>query len=235
MYTIMMPFWADDISGARSKQYQKHINVYAFNANLPSWLLSQEFHVRFISTSPFAGALEQLESVVQSITSSLVEPIQTWDAFTQKPCSFRLLIPDMPADNPQQSEEASHMGHQAKCKCRDCLVGGEAGFDVTTVDSYGNLYRPGPPRDVVTIKKSVEEQIRVATKGIATAVADLQTKSGTKDKIAQYWIERLIEMAREEAKNHPSKTTEQITTELLEWLKGQTKRPYNPLLDVPGM
>ncbi len=60
LFTIWTPFWADDVSGARSKQYQKHINVYMMNANLPGQLLQQEYFVRFVSTSQNAGALEQL-------------------------------------------------------------------------------------------------------------------------------------------------------------------------------
>ncbi|SJK97321.1 uncharacterized protein ARMOST_00573 [Armillaria ostoyae] len=43
LFTIWMPLWADDVSGAHTKQYQKYINVYSQNANLPGTLLQQEF------------------------------------------------------------------------------------------------------------------------------------------------------------------------------------------------
>ena len=36
LITIYAPLFCDDVSGARSKQYQKHINVYAQNWSLPS-------------------------------------------------------------------------------------------------------------------------------------------------------------------------------------------------------
>lgn len=39
-------------------------------------------------------------------------------------CRFRVIIPGLPADNPQQSEEASHIGPTGNCKCRRCAVGG---------------------------------------------------------------------------------------------------------------
>lgn len=67
LFTIWTPFWADDVSGARSKQYQKHINVYMMNANLPGQLLQQEYFVRFVSTSQNAGALEQLRVVTNEV------------------------------------------------------------------------------------------------------------------------------------------------------------------------
>ena len=67
LFTVWTPVCADDVSGARSKQYQKHMNVYSANANLPGQLLQQEYNVRFVSTSPHAGALEQLKVVVNQV------------------------------------------------------------------------------------------------------------------------------------------------------------------------
>lgn len=91
LFTVWMPFWADDVSGARSKQYQKHINVYTTNANLPGQLLQQEYFVRFVSTSPNAGALEQLKVVTEQVKfvlstiiiyeTNLPEDLRTYSLF----------------------------------------------------------------------------------------------------------------------------------------------------------
>ncbi|KAK0231658.1 hypothetical protein EDD85DRAFT_956444 [Armillaria nabsnona] len=43
LYVIMVPLWADDVSGNKSKQYNKHINIYAVNGCLPGQLLQQEY------------------------------------------------------------------------------------------------------------------------------------------------------------------------------------------------
>lgn len=67
LFTIWTPYWADNVSGAQSKQYQKHINVYTMNANLPGHLLQQEYFVCFVSTSQHAGALEQLKVVMEKV------------------------------------------------------------------------------------------------------------------------------------------------------------------------
>lgn len=72
----------------------------------------------------------------------------------------------------------------------------------------------------------------MATYGVASHVEDLQTLTGTKDKIAQYWIEILIPKAREMQAVIPRRKHKDISEELLTWLATQTSQPYNALLDV---
>ena len=64
---IFLSLWVDDVSGNVSKQYNKHINVYATNGNLPGRMLSQEYHVHFVSTSQHAKAAEQLSEILRII------------------------------------------------------------------------------------------------------------------------------------------------------------------------
>ncbi|KAJ7202934.1 hypothetical protein C8J57DRAFT_1203274 [Mycena rebaudengoi] len=232
MFTVWIPVWADDVSGARSKQYQKHINVYTANANLPGRLLQQEYFVRFVSTSPHAGALEQLKVVVNQVKSTHDKPVRTYDAESGRPCSFRLNVPDGPADNPQQAEEASHIGHQGNYFCRRCMVGG-TNDEKECPEGYRAFYETGVPRNVEDIRSCVLSQLRLATYGIASHVEALQTTTGTKDKIAQHWIDILIPKSREVQAANPSRHVEDISTELLIWLSTQTDQPYNPLLDLP--
>ncbi|KAJ7215182.1 hypothetical protein C8J57DRAFT_1600480 [Mycena rebaudengoi] len=231
-FTVWMPVWADDVSGARSKWYQKYINVYMANANLPGQLLQQEFFVRFVSTSPHAGALEQLKVVVDQVQSTHTEPVRTYNAVTAHPCSFRLNIPDAPADNPQQAEEASHIGHQGNYFCRRCHVGG-TNAERECPDGYHSFYEPGKPRNVLEIRHCVLEQLQLATLGVASHVEALQTQTGTKDKIAQHWIGILIQKSREMQAAQPSRLHIDISNELLTWLRNETTQPYNPLLDLP--
>ncbi|KAF7351461.1 hypothetical protein MSAN_01578200 [Mycena sanguinolenta] len=232
LFTVWVPVWADDVSGARSKQYQKHLNVYTANANLPGQLLQQEYFVRFVSTSPHAGALEQLKVVVNHVKSTHREPVRTYNADTQRPCAFRLNVPDGPADNPQQAEESSHIGHHGNYFCRCCHVGGTS-EEKECPDGYHSFYTPGRPRNVEEIRSCVLAQIRLSTYGIASRVEALQTSTGTKDKIAQHWIDILIQKAREAQAASPSRDVDEISTELLIWLREQTNEPYNPLLDLP--
>ncbi|KAF8963433.1 hypothetical protein BDZ97DRAFT_1939527 [Flammula alnicola] len=65
----IMP-WCDDVSGNRSKQYNPHVNLYMSNSSLPHQKLSQEYFVRFCSTSTHASSLEQFEALSQDIVCS---------------------------------------------------------------------------------------------------------------------------------------------------------------------
>lgn len=67
LYVVMVPIWADDVSGNRSKQWNKHINMYMANSNLPGQLLQQEYFVQFVSTSPNATSPEQFSALKDQI------------------------------------------------------------------------------------------------------------------------------------------------------------------------
>ncbi|KAJ7753276.1 hypothetical protein B0H16DRAFT_1459575 [Mycena metata] len=232
LFTVWVPVWADDVSGARSKQYQKHLNVYTDNANLPGQLLQQEYFVRFVSTSPHAGALEQLKVVVNQVKSTHAKPVVTYNAETERPCGFRLNIPDGPADNPQQAEEAANIGHQGNFFCRRCHVGG-TNEEKEAPNGYCSFYHVGRPRNVEDIRSCVLSQLRLATYGVASHVKALQTTTGTKDKIPQHWIDILIPKAREMHAASPGRPIDEISNELLVWLAAQTDQAYNPLLGLP--
>ncbi|KAJ3978248.1 hypothetical protein F5890DRAFT_1422760, partial [Lentinula detonsa] len=70
--------------------------------------------------------------------------------------------------------------------------------------------------------------------GIEASVTKLQTESGTKDKITQTWIEKLLEKARAyKAKGKLS--DEEIATKLADWLENEPGEKMNPLLDITGL
>ncbi|KAK7437483.1 hypothetical protein VKT23_018555 [Stygiomarasmius scandens] len=233
LYVVMIPVWADDVSGNKSKQYNKHINLYMENSNLPARLLQQEYFVNFLSTSPNASAPEQLSEIRKIVNDTQTNPIRCFNADTKRRCGVILRVPSLPADNPQQSEEASHIGGQGNKFCRRCNVGGS--YEEKESDTgYDTLFSAGVLRSAAEIKESLNKQLSAAMTGIAARVEELQKLSGTKDKVTQYWIEILLKRARE-LKADPTKTDGDVINELTEWLAAQPGDKMNPLLDISGL
>ena len=158
LITIYALLFCNDVSRAQLKQYQKHINVYAQNWSLPSWFQWQDSLVQFISTSPTAGSCKLLGPILKAVKytsssfskypicsdtvrdrASKMNPTWTYNATTQHFCHVCLLVPCLPADNLQHSEEASHTGVNANCKCCKCKKGGP-GEARESDDGYNMLY-----------------------------------------------------------------------------------------------
>ncbi|KAJ7185109.1 hypothetical protein GGX14DRAFT_538239 [Mycena pura] len=223
LLVVMVMPWADDVSGNKSKQYNKHMNMYAQNGCLPGRLLQQEFHMHFVSTSPHASSAEQFAALRDHVKETEKNPIRTYNAATQRPCRVILRVPVLPADNPQQSEEASHMGSQANYPCRKCHWGGTK-KNKETGRVYHDCHLAGIARNAGEIRDELQKQLDLATRGEAKAIEARQKASGTKDKRAT--------TMREE---NPRRSVDEISRELKSWLDGQLGDKMNPLLDITGL
>ncbi|TRM55333.1 hypothetical protein BD626DRAFT_444655 [Schizophyllum amplum] len=239
LYVVMVPLWADDVSGNKSKQYNKHMNTYMANSNLPGRLLQQEYFVRFVSTSPHASSPEQFAAVRDQINATHQKPIHCFNAQTQRECAVILRVPGLPADNPQQSEEASHIGGNGLCPCRKCTLGGpvpakQIPFKQTT-EGYHTYHYAGIARSASEIREELRRQLDTAMLGVDATVKQMQTASGTKDKVTQHWIGLLLSKASDMKKADPQRSPDDIVTELRVWLDGQPGDKMNPLLDIAGL
>jgi hypothetical protein len=67
VYTIPLIIFMDDVSGNITKQWNKHHVIYMSNANLPREMLEKEFHVRFVTSSPYASPMELMAAMRDSI------------------------------------------------------------------------------------------------------------------------------------------------------------------------
>ncbi|KAJ3978496.1 hypothetical protein F5890DRAFT_1397533, partial [Lentinula detonsa] len=231
---IWMPVWADDVSGACSKQYQKHVNVYMCNGSLPGKLVQQEYHVNFVGSSQQASATEMLGSVMKQVKATHANPVHCYNAATRRYYRFRIQVPYLPADNPQQSEECSHIGHNGSFPCRICHIGGTYA-EKESDKGYEAMYNAGKLRSSAETRDAIFKQICSASCGVATHVDAMKTESGTADKVAQKWIDILLTKSSELKKMNPQRSIDDISIELLLWLSTQTTQPYNPLLDVDDL
>ncbi|KAJ6626090.1 hypothetical protein B0H10DRAFT_2174002 [Mycena sp. CBHHK59/15] len=197
VFSVRIIPWSDDVSGNVSKQYNPHVNIYMANANLPHRKVSQEYFVRFCSTSPHASSGEQFEALSEDLGSDKYH--DAYDCKLEQDILFRIFAHVLPADNPQQAESASNAGVHSNLWCRYDMAGGTAAHRETD-EGYRALFKPGIPRTPAQTVRVIKQQIWAACSGVQDAVDELQTSTGVKDKTALFWIEKLIVKARETQK-----------------------------------
>ncbi|KAJ7203485.1 hypothetical protein B0H12DRAFT_1035514 [Mycena haematopus] len=231
LFVLMVSPWADDVSGNRSKQYNKHMNMCTGNGCLPGRLLQQEFHVHYISTSPHATSAEQFATFRDHVKSTETEPVKCFNAATKRTCRFIIRTPGLPADNPQQSEEASHMGGNANYPCRKCHWGGSK-KEKETEELYHQCHLAGTARSAAEIRENLGRQLQMAMHGNKKGIEDLQRGTGTKDKVSQHWIDLLLKRADDLHRASPRQSKAQIASEIKTWFDQQPGDKWNPLLDI---
>ncbi|KAI0684052.1 hypothetical protein BC835DRAFT_1294123 [Cytidiella melzeri] len=117
LYTSFVDLFGDDVSGNKSKLWNKHNNLYVMHRNLPRQILQQDFHIHFLSTSQHASVPEQIEGFKAQIDSTHAHPVRVRHAVTSQHVRFRLFLNAEPMDNPMQSEASGHIGGNSNCSC----------------------------------------------------------------------------------------------------------------------
>ncbi|KAJ3744276.1 hypothetical protein DFH05DRAFT_1616433 [Lentinula detonsa] len=168
----------------------------------------------------------------------------TYDCELEEEILFQLVPHFLPADNPQQSEDASHIG----------VNGGSEVFKETEA-GYEALYHPEIPRPVESTLQCLRYQLWLACQSLGSreAIDETARSAGVKDKITEHWIKKLvgksaklkkIQMTNPETREPilngralvgPARKvvlqniTAEIASELWEWLLTQPEESYAKL------
>ncbi|KAJ7055231.1 hypothetical protein C8F01DRAFT_1063097 [Mycena amicta] len=235
LYVVGVSVWIDDVSGNKSKQYNKFIVMLGQNTAIPGQLLKQEFHIHFMAASQNATTAEYSAVLRDFIRGTHSKPIIAYNAHTKREAAVVLQVVDEDADNPQQSEEASHMiSAIASYPCRKCKWGGSK-QKKETAQTYHECHECGVPRTAEEIRTQLQRQLRMATNANASAIEQEQKTTGTKDKLTQYWIERVLAHVESLRAANPRRSKADIANEAWQWLQEQAGDKMNPLLDIPGL
>ncbi|KAF8162732.1 hypothetical protein B0H34DRAFT_763800 [Crassisporium funariophilum] len=233
IYTSFMDVFGDDVSGNKSKSWNKHWNIYMTHRNLPRKLLNQQFHTHFVSTSTTASVPEQFQAIKKIIESTHRDPVRVYDASSGDQIKFKIYCNCAPGDNPSQSETSGHIGGNGNHPCRKCYVGGTT-KEKESDAGFHQMFYPGEARTSEKNLQHVEAQVWAACLGIAERVKELQTSTGIKDAFTQHWIEELLDRARDLKKQYPQRTSADIQMELMNWVDGNKDNVYNSFLTLEG-
>ncbi|KAJ7501671.1 hypothetical protein B0H11DRAFT_1855349 [Mycena galericulata] len=232
LYHSIVDYFGDDVSGNRSKSWNKHWNAYMTHRNLPRKLLQQEFHTHFVSTSPNASISEQYREFKSTVESTHTNPIQVQDDDGNTTC-ICIYVNAAPFDNPMQSEVSAHIGGKGNHFCRKCEVGGTQ-KEKSTNEGYHALFEAGVPRTKDKILAELENQVKMACSGVNKHVKDSQTHTGVKDMYTQYWIDHLLARFKEMKTNEPNRSEKEIEAELIQWALENRDKIYSAFLTTKG-
>ncbi|KAF7349031.1 hypothetical protein MVEN_01424500 [Mycena venus] len=244
-----VPLWkyCDDTSGNVSKKWNKHNSILFTLAGLPRELTQMIYNIHFIATSNLSPPLEMMEAVVAMLREAQKDGIEVWDCEYQE---WILIIPWFLAfqgDNPMSSEFASHIGMKGKYFCRVCKAKsdknnrppGHAG----EIDRLQEFMTAGTPRTKEQTVSDLTAQLKRAVDGAPSAVDDMATETGSKDKFFQHFVDKLQVAAsklRDEQKERgpgPSDTgvskAEEVKNLLRQLRADMPDDIFNPVLSIP--
>lgn len=96
------------------------------------------------------------------------------------------------------------------------------------------MVQVGIARSATQTREQLALQLKAATLGVKSEITEMQRATGTKDKVAQYWIDILLEKSIKMKKEDPNISADELTATLEAWLDNQPGDKVNPLLDIAG-
>ncbi|KAJ6568205.1 hypothetical protein B0H10DRAFT_1964985 [Mycena sp. CBHHK59/15] len=240
VYSIPLAIFIDDVSGNKSKQWNKHFSCYMSNGALPGMKLENEFHVRFVATSPFATPLEIMQGICASIETSFKDPVVVWDCEAKEEVLLQPYGLLFAGDNLMQAELCSCARLNGNFFCCTCHAGGTREWKQSN-EGFAETLKAGSMRDPADTAEETFQQILTALEpNVTTTLTDTVRLSGIKDTLAQPIIDALVKMGQDLWKANPdgsSYSPDEVQTILTVELKKHQQKGEgitNPLFDMEG-
>ncbi|KAJ7110945.1 hypothetical protein C8R44DRAFT_742719 [Mycena epipterygia] len=226
LHVHSVPLWTycDDTSGNVSKKWNKHNSVLFTLAGLPREYSQMFYNVHFMATSNIAPPLEMMEAVTDMLRDARDTGIRVWD------CEFKEYVLVIPWILAFQGD--SPMSTTSSKKTR---APGDAG----EIERLKDFMTAGSRRSKTDTIADLEKQLERAINGAPSAVSEMATGTGSKDKHFQHFIDKLQEAAnklREEQKDQDSERTISKAAEvkaMLHRLRDEMpENLFNPVLSI---
>lgn len=119
---VPLILYTDDLSGNRSKKWNKFDEWSFMLAGLPKELNAKLDNIHFIGTSNQVSVLEICPPIVEDLYRLETEGIITYDAHLKEDVLVVAPVLCVLCDNVRASEITNHRGSTANRFCRMCLV-----------------------------------------------------------------------------------------------------------------
>ncbi|KAL9938883.1 hypothetical protein V8E36_002602 [Tilletia maclaganii] len=235
VYNIPLFAFIDDLSGNRSKRWNKHLACSVQNAAICAEALGADATIRLFAATDDGTAQELTEALVNELEGLQARGVVCWDTVREETVLVYAHLAAIIADNPQAAELASNIGMKGNYPCRTCEAGGTAG-DRATAEGLVKLTQPGPARTIDGLKRSLALQIQKAGSGVVGAWSLEASRLGVKDKLTSSVCERLVEEYKTRMTDEDADKTEALDeVGIVRSAILDDGRIWNPLFRLEGV
>ncbi|CAD7065235.1 unnamed protein product [Tilletia caries] len=197
LFSIPIVLFIDDLSGARSKRWNKHEATYLSNATLDRSDLDLDSNIKLVSISKAVSGEGQLSAIVDELIHLHQNPFTAYDCELKEDVMVRPYLLSVMADNPMAASLTSSIGLMGNKCCRMCDVDGSK-ETLQTAEGFVRYLRPGSARSVQTIKAALTEQLDAAERGQPQSfINELRKQTGIKDTLTTKFCDTLTELRRQ--------------------------------------
>ncbi|KAK0520245.1 hypothetical protein OC842_007163 [Tilletia horrida] len=228
VYSVFLRVFCDDLSGVKSKRWDKHHGLYFQNGNLSKSYLGRDASIKLFCASPAASAGEMMEIFVEEV-ESLRNGFECIDSLTGELVLIRPTIALVVCDNPMAAELVGLVGMNGNFPCRACVSGGDS-ESKATIAGMKKILTAGSPRTTRDTKRVFRRQLFLAASGRKTAPKKLSAETGSSDPWTNAACSKLQEAHAASGAPRDVRTPD-VRAKLKE---AHDERPWAALLDYPG-